>query len=136
MAVVVILVMSAFAVCTLASFCSQLSRIGARRPGAIAMNEERFAQARAALPPRGTIGYLSDTGGTAGVLAQDLDKDPKDYYLTQYYLAPVVVAPGTGHELIIANFASPAAVARFAALNTLTVERDFSNGTALLRRRP
>jgi hypothetical protein len=91
------------------------------------MDEERFIGIRAALPTRGMVGYLGDTGGTR--------ENAQAYYLTQYFLAPVVVAPDTAHDLVVANFASSSAIAALAASNGFTVESDFSNGVALLRRR-
>jgi hypothetical protein len=129
-AIAVVLLMSAFAVCTLASFYSRVKQ-GAGQPAGIVMNEDRFTGIRAILPPRGTIGYLSDNGGGPAGSAQNT----RAYYLTQYFLAPVVVAADTAHELVIANFASRSAIAALAAANGLTVESDFSNGVALLRRR-
>jgi hypothetical protein len=124
--IAVILLMGALAVCTVASYYSLVSR-GTRDSGGILMDEERFTGIRAALPPRGTIGYLSDTGAR--------QKNARAYYLTQYFLAPVVVAPDTAHELVVANFASRSAIAALAASQGLTVESDFANGVALLRRR-
>ena len=122
----VILLMSTFAVCTLAGYFSLVNR-DLRVPEAIVMDEARFTGIRALLPARGTIGYLSDTGG--------IERNPKAYYLTQYYLAPLVVAADPDHDLVIANFASPSAIATLAAANGLTVKHDFPNGVALLGRR-
>lgn len=124
--IAIILVMSALAFCTLASYYSLLRR-DTGDPAGIIMDEDRFTDIRAILPARGTIGYLSNTGGR--------QENARAYYLTQYFLAPVVVAPDTAHELVVANFASPAAIATLAAANGLIVECDFSNGVALLRRR-
>jgi hypothetical protein len=92
------------------------------------MNEDRFTGIRAILPPRGTIGYLSDTAGQA--------ESTRDYYLTQYFLAPTVIAPDTVHEFVVANFISGSSITAVALSRGLTVERDFSNGVALLRRGP
>ena len=75
----------------------------------------------------GTVGYLSD-------IAPEQESVRK-YYLTQYFLAPVVVAPDTKRELVVANFESPSAIAALASANGLTVQRDFQNGVALLRRK-
>lgn len=124
-AIAIVLLMAALAVCTLASYYS-LVKCDSGIPSGIVMDENRFAGIRAMLPARGTIGYLSDTGG--------IGQDPRALYLTQYFLAPVVVAADAGHRLVVANFASRASIATFAAANGLTVERDFSNGVALLRR--
>lgn len=126
LAVAVVLLMSVFAVCTLAGYYSLVER-EIRASEAIVMDEDRFTGIRALLPARGTIGYLSDTGGIA--------RNPKAYYLTQYYLAPLVVAEDPEHDLVIANFVSPSAIATLAAARGLTVEHDFTNGVALLSRR-
>ena len=87
-AITIILLMSALAVCTLASLLpgSSDGTLGIRAESS--WTKTRFAGMRAILPPRGTVGYLSDTGGR--------QKTPKAYYLTQYFLAPVVVAPDIG----------------------------------------
>lgn len=122
--IAIILFMSALAVCTLASY--SLIKRDTPDPGAIVMDEGRFAGLRAILPPRGTVGYLSDTGGRL--------ENPKAYYLTQYYLAPVVIAPDTAHQLVVANFSARSSIAALAASHGLSVERDFLNGVALLRR--
>jgi hypothetical protein len=127
--IAIILLMSALAVCTLASYYSVVKRDptgDTRDPGGIVMNENRFAGIRAILPARGTVGYLSDTGGR--------QENPKAYFLTQYFLAPVVIAPDTAHELVVANFASTSAIAGLAASHGLRIERNFSNGVALLCR--
>ena len=124
--IAIILLMSALAVWTLASYYAVASR-NTRAPRGVVMDEGRFAGIRAILPARGTVGYLSDTGGRR--------ENPKAYFLAQYFLAPVVIAPDTAHELVVANFASGAAIAALAASHGLGIEKDFSNGVALLRRR-
>jgi hypothetical protein len=131
--IAIILLMSALAAGTLAGYYSAVKmaatrdRRDTRESGGIVMDEDRFTGIRAILPPRGTVGYLSDTGGR--------QENPKAYYLTQYFLAPVVIAPDTAHELVVANFASRSAIAALAASHGLSIERDFSNGVALLRGR-
>ena len=125
LAIAVILLISTFAVCTLAGYFSLVNR-DVRAPEAIVMDEARFSGIRTLLPARGTVGYLSDTGG--------ITRNPKAYYLTQYYLAPLVVAADPGHDVVIANFAFPSAISAIAAANGLKVERVFANGVALLGR--
>jgi hypothetical protein len=123
--IAIILLMGVLALLTFASYAAVVVRGGGDATG-IAMDANRFRSLREDLPARGVVGYLSDnTGGM---------EDTRAYYLTQYYLAPVVVARDLAHELVIANFASPAAVAAAAAASDLTVMRDFGNGVALLRR--
>jgi hypothetical protein len=90
------------------------------------MDEARFHGIRGLLPPRGVVGYLGDPGDTA--------ENTKAYYLTQYFLAPVVVAPDLAHDLVVANVGSGIAMSRFAAAHGFIVETDFANGVALLRR--
>jgi hypothetical protein len=69
---------------------------------------------------------LSDTSGSK--------ESVRRYYLTQYSLAPVVVAPDANRELVVANFSSASAIVRLAGAQGLTVEKNFGNGVALLRR--
>jgi hypothetical protein len=123
--IAIILLMGVFALLTFASYAAVILRGGGTADG-IAMDANRFRSLREALPARAVVGYLSDnTEAMEGARA---------YYLTQYYLAPVVVARDPAHELVIANFASPAAVAAATTAHDLTVTRDFGNGVALLRR--
>jgi hypothetical protein len=91
----------------------------------IGRGRQRFEDLRALLPPRGTVGFLSDAGSNL-----------QSYYLTQYWLAPLVVAPDARHDLVVANFVSLFAIAEAAAANGLTVKQDFHNGVALLVRSP
>jgi hypothetical protein len=123
--IAIILLMGAFALLTFASYAEVLLR-GRDNSTGIEMDANRFRGLREVLPARGVVGYLSDTTeGMAGTRA---------YCLTQYYLAPLVVAQDPSHDLVIGNFASPAGVARTATAHDLTVARDFGNGVTLLRR--
>ena len=91
----------------------------------ITLDEQRFDELRRTLPRRGVVGYLSDMGGgREGVRA---------YYRTQYFLAPLVVAPDSGRDLLVANFSSSIALANFAAANGFTITQNFGKGVALLR---
>ena len=123
--IAIVLLMGVLALLTFASYAAVVVRGGGDAAG-IAMDANRFRSLRENLPARGVVGYLSDT--TEGL------EGNRAYYLTQYYLAPVVVARDLAHELVIANLASPTVVAGAAAANDLTVMRDFGNGVALLRR--
>jgi hypothetical protein len=100
----------------------------AQSQATVVVDERRFAALRSLLPPRGIVGYLSDTSGSK--------ESVRRYYLTQYSLAPVVVAPDSNREQVVANFSSSSAIAALADTRGLTVEKDFGNGVALLRRRP
>ena len=121
-AIAVVMLMATLAVGTLASYRAVMRNAATDE---ITLDEQRFERLRRALPRRGIIGYLSDRGeGRDGVRA---------YYRTQYYLAPLVVAPDAGREIVVANFSSPFTVAEFAAAHDLSVAQDFGNGVALLR---
>jgi hypothetical protein len=96
------------------------------RRDAITPDEERFRGLRVLLPSRGTFGYISDTGSA--------HQNTRRYFLTQYFVAPVVLAPDVNHEAVIANCSSAAAVRATAAANGLTIVADFGNGVALLRK--
>lgn len=123
--IAIMLLMGVFALLTFASYAAVVLR-GGGNPRGIAMDANRFRGLREILPARGVVGYLSDT--TEGL------EGSRIYYLTQYYVAPVVVARDPAHDLVIANFASTAAMATVAAAHELTLVRDFGNGLALLRR--
>jgi len=126
-AVAIVLVMAELALGSFLAYRSYLRRQpNTSIPDTITADERRFDGLRAVLPFLGTVGYLSD-------IAPEQESVRK-YYLTQYFLAPVVVAPDTKRELVVANFDSPSAIAALASANGLTVERDFQNGVALLRR--
>jgi hypothetical protein len=133
--IAIILLMGVFAIFTLASYVAVVLR-GGGNPAGIDMDANRFRSLREELPARGVVGYLSDSNLDKTILDKTGEglEGTRVYYLTQYYLAPVVVARDPAHDLVIANFASPAAVAAAAATHNLTVMRDFGNGVALLRR--
>jgi hypothetical protein len=91
------------------------------------LNEVRFSELRQALPPRITMGYVSDIGGA------DFSNNAA-YFLAQYALAPVLLDPGINHDLIVGNFSSPAAIESALHEKNLAVVRDFGNGVLLLRK--
>lgn len=86
--------------------------------------EQRFRQIRNLLPRHGVVGYLSDRMDAV-----------KEYYLTQYALAPVVVHQSPDHDLVVGNFFKAEAAPRLLAAHGLVVARDFGEGLMLLRRR-
>jgi hypothetical protein len=118
-----VMLMAVLAMGTLVGYRSVL-----QKQAVVVIDERRFAGLRTLLPTRGIVGYLSDSGGS--------QESVRRYYLTQYSLAPVVVAPDSNREMVVANFSSPSAIVRLADAQGLTVEKDFGNGVALLRRRP
>ncbi len=94
----------------------------APRPGqfgtdAVARRSDlRFAALKAALPTRGIVGYIGESG------------DPvADYYLAQYALAPLVIDHSVNHPLVIGNF--PGSFA--GTPDHLRLLTDFGNGVLL-----
>jgi hypothetical protein len=83
-------------------------------------SDERFAALKAALPDRGVVGYIGESGnsGTA------------DYYLAQYALAPLVLENSPNHALVVANFPTARPAGLTANLELVT---DFGNGVLLFR---
>jgi hypothetical protein len=81
-------------------------------------SDQRFAAIKAALPPRGLIGYIGESG----------DSTLPDYYLAQYALAPLILDRGVEHRLIVGNFPNATPVIPLG----ISVEKDFGNGTFLL----
>jgi hypothetical protein len=61
----------------------------------------RFQSLRDELPPRGVIGYVSDKQ-TAGHFTSL--EGMKEYFMTQYSLAPVIVVVGPEADLVVGNF--------------------------------
>lgn len=101
-------------------------RPGAARDG-VALADKRCQALKGDLPGRGIVGYVDDG-------QDDLDST-KEYYLTQYALAPVVVARNAERDLVVGNFRRADSGARKAASAGLEVVRDYRNGLFLLRRK-
>lgn len=90
------------------------------QPDVVALrSDQRFAALKTALPVRGTIGYVGDSGEFAVA----------DYYLTQYALAPLVVDHSLNHPLIVGNYRSAASAEAFPT--NLQLIKDFGNGVLL-----
>lgn len=81
-------------------------------------SDRRFAALRAALPARGVVGYIGESGDSA----------TPDYYLAQYALAPLVIDRGPNHQLVIGNFPSSSGPVVPQGLDPV---KDFGNGVVL-----
>jgi hypothetical protein len=92
---------------------------------AVGQYERRYDEMRPLLPRRGVVGYLSDRMDAVA-----------EYYLTQYTLAPLVVARSPGHAVVVGNFFDPRAGPALARQHGLVIVRDFGRGLLLLRRAP
>lgn len=98
----------------------------------IGAQADRFREVASALPPSGTIGYVSDrgTGETLGTVMYDG---------AQYALAPRLLTERLRQAdtpWVLGNFSKPVDVAGFASRRGLTVVRDFGSGVVLFRKEP
>jgi len=99
--------------------------------------EMRYLAVRAALPPAGRVGYLTDLPVTTAP-----DRPQPDelgtwlYEQAQYALAPLVLVVGeTRTEAVLANVVDPAQIDALAAAQGLRVAERFEGGrVAVLRR--
>ena len=96
--------------------------------------DPRYQALRAALPPSGEVGYVSDLpaavriGDDAGQLGTRL------YLHAQYALAPLVLRYGDARApLVIANLSDPARLGEVARENHLEVVARAGPGLAVLR---
>lgn len=103
----------------------------------VTLHEKRFASIRDLLPPYGVVGYIDDNSGQTVARF-------KEYFLTQYTVAPVVLADpnfsGTDSEflmredvLIISNVHHSTPDSRIFTDRHVTLLKDFGNGLQLYR---
>ena len=89
----------------------------------------KLAPARAVLPGRGTVGYVSDSN------------DEGEFYLTQYLVVPLVLEKGQRPDLVLVNNHVAQAtraedgVYRVSRLADGSAVYDFGNGIKLIDRR-
>jgi len=98
----------------------------------IGAQADRFREVASALPPTGTIGYVSDRASseTVGTVMYDG---------AQYALAPRLLTERLRQAdtpWVVGNFSKPLDVAGFASKRGLTVVRDFGSGVVLFRQVP
>ena len=112
----------AFVFCCLLSSARlviQATILGRSAPDDVEQRSDlRFARLKAALPQRGVVGYVGDTG-ESGIAT---------YYLAQYALAPLVLDRSSNHSFVVGNFRSSAASRAF---DKLRLVKDFGDGVLL-----
>lgn len=94
-------------------------------PDEITQFERRLAPVKAALPPRGVVGWTSDV---------PQQKRQATFILSMYALTPLVVVDSTDPEMIVGVFERPGGIEAFARAAGATVVRDFGMGVALFRK--
>lgn len=84
---------------------------------------KRFDELKAALPPHGVVGYVSDDYS-----------EPKRFMLTRYALAPLVLDERVDHPFVVGVVGNSSNVESISQANDLSVVRDFGDGIVLYRR--
>jgi hypothetical protein len=98
--------------------------------------EERYGPVRAALPPAGRVGYLSDLPVATSPTARAADDyGTWLYQQAQYALAPVVLVHGESRtDVVLANVKDPEHVDALAHTYGLRVVERFQGGAVALLR--
>jgi hypothetical protein len=95
--------------------------------------DARYVALRAVLPGHGIIGYVSDAHDGRGFTSLD---GMREYFMTQYSLAPIVVVVGAESGSVVGNFRDPDALRDAPGLERLGIVHDFGDGVLLLGRGP
>ena len=94
----------------------------------ISANEQRFQELKFPLPSRGVVGFITD--------ATEPTDRYKKFFLTQYFLVPLVVIEDDGTVPIVIGIFGNSISGREGFLQTwnLHVQAAYGNGIVLLRR--
>lgn len=93
----------------------------------VALYEQRYAPLRAALPPRATVGYVTDLPG-------ENMQAWTEFAMLQYAVAPVIVVKRADLPLVIGNLHAAQAIVPVILEHRLRVDRDLGLGVFLLKR--
>lgn len=96
----------------------------------ITLYQKRFDRIRMMLPERGEVGFLGHKLNPIRYWESDAGT-LRDWFLTQYTLAPVIVAITPGHSLVIINRGADGTNPDSSDNANLTVQ-DLGNGNKLL----
>ena len=96
----------------------------------ITLWENRMALLKKELPGTGVIGYLADWDIPGQGENSDLETE---YRLTQYALAPVVVARGSNYGIVVGNITVTKFDGELEEYFRLLLQHEYGNGLLLLR---
>lgn len=104
----------------------------------ITVYENRFKELRRMLPQNAVVGYVTDeelSDEDGYIISPDDIYESKavwqHYILTQYSLAPVIVANTTENQLVVGNFKDPYIRP---SISKMLLLKDFGNGVILFKR--
>lgn len=95
----------------------------------VSPSEKRLAPAKEVLPTTGEIGYISRENPTDALVEPEA---VRNYYITQYSLAPLVVTPAAGltpaPNVVLGNFTGEI----HATVSEVSVIHDFGSGIVVI----
>lgn len=97
----------------------------------ITLWEKRLSSLSEELPIKGVVGYIADWDVPGQGESSDLETE---YRLTQYALAPVVVARGPDYDYVVGNITVTQFDEALEEYFHLLVQREFGYGILLLRK--
>ncbi len=106
----------------------------------VTLYQKRFDEVKKVLPSTGVIGFVTSNRNMALTETSTDGGALREWYMTQYVLAPVIVSPTPGHDLILIND-KPNSDGSDPDLVTTQITpggpvvKDFGNGVKLVRSR-
>ncbi len=104
-----------------------IQRYNRKEPDRISVYEKRFVELKKYLQNHRVVGYVSD-------YEDNSTEDGIAYTMTQYVLAPTILARGIKRNFIIGNFKSAKPDIQAYEKDNLSLIRDFGKGVILFQR--
>ncbi|MFH0796998.1 MAG: hypothetical protein V2A65_08095 [Candidatus Omnitrophota bacterium] len=101
----------------------------------VTLLEKRLEELKKVLPPKGVVGYITDTevNFSPPYSPEDVIR-VKNHLLTQYSLAPVIVAKDQNHGLVVGVFENPKIDPDLFVNQGFRVVQNFGNGVVLFKK--
>ncbi len=121
---IIIIILCAF-IQNVSEFGNSMRRyLKSPRTDEVTRYENRFADLREVLPKHGVVGYVTD---------QHYPESGRQYFQTQYTLAPSIITWGKGYHLVIGNFHGTADGSDITKTLDLVLLREFGDGLFLFK---
>jgi len=104
----------------------------------VSLHEKRIEPLKAALPPAGSVGYVTTVENERFFSLERSFRDVEllgQFIATQYTLAPVFVYNSPGYPLVVGNFLSGPPDPALLRRHGLVPRKDFGDGVILFERR-